>query len=159
MKSTNIEVFRKNNAYLVPVITDNGSFLAKFDTGASKTIISADVILGELSDEQRDELNQYCSKRCSFESFSSASGHKFLAYPVKLNKAIIGNVEFESFYYYIVIDKLYDDRKIALLGDDFIDCCGIEKQPHGNIIISCFDNDNYKIQAESISTDELFEIV
>ena len=70
----------------------------------------------------------------------------------------IGDCMFDKFFYYLIVDKLHKKRKIALLGDDFIDCCGFSKEPHGDIIITKFDFSSYHIGNNSLSTDELLSI-
>lgn len=159
MQSININVCRKGNSFQLPILMEKGSLNVKFDTGASKTIISAEVIFGELNAKQRALMNKFCSERSAFETFTSASGHKIFAYPVHMKDVIVGNEYFDCFYYYLIVDELHDSKKIALLGDNFIDCCGLKKEPHGNFIITTFDSDNYCIQANSISTDELSAII
>ncbi len=51
------------------------------------------------------------------------------------------------------------NRRIALLGDDFIDCCGLLREPHGNIIITGFDFSSYYMKNNVISTDEILSLV
>ena len=159
MQSTNIIVYRGKNFFGVPIIAKTMSFAIKFDTGASNTVLSIDKIWGDKTLGQLSGLKSFIEKKTiAPKEFQSASGHSFLAYPACMENVIIGSYMFEKFYYYLVIEKLHNDRQIALLGDDFIDCCGFEKNPHGNIVISQFDFSSYKIETNSLSTEEILSI-
>ena len=155
MQSTNIVITHQNRCFGALVGVSDKYFAIKFDTGASRTLISAELLTGILNDKQIKALKDYCqSKQIMPVPCVSASGHKFDAYPAYINNICIGGHRFEKFYYYLVIDRLKNGRKIALLGDDFIDCCGFSKEPHGNIVISGFDFKSYKNDQEKILTTE-----
>lgn len=160
MQSINITAYRRNGFFGIPIIGNISSFAIKFDTGAANTVVSIEKITGNLSDRQLSDVRRFIEgKRISPKEFRSASGHSFSAYPAYLSDVIIGNCQFDRFYYYLVAEPLYDNRKIALLGDDFIDCCGFSREPHGDILIKEFDFSRYVVRHMTISTDEILSIV
>ncbi len=159
MQSTNIIAYRKQGYFAIPIIGGTNSFAIKFDTGAIETVVSIETITGALSDVKRKAIKQYISnKRITPKEFKSASGHPFYAYPSYMTNMIIGEFMFDKFFYFLVVDKLHKNRKIALLGDNFIDCCGFSKEPHDNIIISKFDLSSYCIDNNALPTDEILSI-
>ena len=95
---------------------------------------------------------------CTPEIFTSASGHSLVGYPVCIKNVLIGNVLFPKFYYYLILDELEGNRAIALLGDNFIDCCRFEHYPHEEIKITGFDYDGYTIDGNTVSMDEICEV-
>ena len=160
MQSTNIIAYRRDGFFGIPIIGETSSFAIKFDTGASKSVISVEKITGTLSNNQMASIKSFiATKNVSPEEFKSASGHPFNAYPAFMKNITIGDQLFEKFYYYLVVEKLHNKRMIALLGDDFIDCCSITKEPHGDIIISKFDFSSYYTESNMISTDEILSLV
>ncbi len=160
MQSTNIIAYRGRGFFGVPIIGNTSFFAIKFDTGAANTVISVEKISGDLTDEQLKKIKDYItSQNIHSKEFKSASGHTFNAYPSYMTDITIGSHLFNRFFYYIVIDRLFDDRKLALLGDDFIDCCGFSREPHGNIIIDKFDFSAYRSNGNMISTDEILSMV
>lgn len=160
MLSTNITAYRKQGYFAIPIIGKTNSFVIKFDTGAIDSVVSIETITGALSDVQRNSIKQFISDKKVFpKEFKSASGHSFFAYPSYLENIVIGECTFDRFFYYLVVDRLRKKRKIALLGDDFIDCCGFSKKPHGDIIISEFDFSSYKSRGNALLTDEILSIL
>ena len=160
MQSTSIIVYRRNGFFGLPIIGQGSSFAIKFDTGATKSVISIEKIAGDLTNEQKTFVQeQIAAKNVISEKLRSASGHSFNAYPAYMEDVTIGNHLFERFYYYLVVERLHQDRKIALLGDDFIDCCGFSREPHGDIIISKFDFSSYDSRKSMVSTDEILSLV
>ena len=159
MQSTNIIAYRKQGYFTIPIIGRTNSFAIKFDTGAIESVVSIETITGTLSDIQRKAVKQYISdKNIAPKEFKSASGHPFYAYPSYMSNIVIGECMFDKFFYYLVVDKLHKKRKIALLGDNFIDCCGFAKEPHGDIVISKFDFSSYHTDNNALSTDEIMSI-
>ncbi len=160
MQSTNIIAYRGQGFFGIPIIGNTSSFAIKFDTGAANTVISIEKISGDLTDEQLKKIKDYITSRgiCPKE-FKSASGHPFYAYPAYMTNIVIGSHLFNTFFYYIIVDRLHDNRKLALLGDDFIDCCGFSREPHGNIIINKFDFSTYHLRDNAISTDDILSMV
>ena len=160
MQSTNITIYRRNGFFGVPIIGRGSSFAIKFDTGATKSVISIEKITGDLTNKQKVFIRDYIADRnVKSEKLKSASGHLFNAYPAYTKDVTIGNHLFERFYYYLVVESLHQGRKIALLGDDFIDCCGFSREPHGDIIISKFDFSSYDMRTSMVSTDEILSLI
>ena len=138
---------------------ENHTYTIKFDTGANKTAISAEIIFGTLTDQKLEAIKKLFEGKVQPEICYSASGHEIMVYPVVSNNVIIGGCEFPYFYYYLVLDRLKENRKIALLGDNFIDCCGLTKKPHEDIIINEFDVENYRISSMHLSMNEIMEMI
>ena len=136
MLSTDITVYSKNNAFVVPVEITDKIILMEFDTGAVNTVISAELVFKEMSELQRSTLRDHCSKHCSPVILKSASGHKILGYPVITKNVLIDGVIIPILRYYMVIDRLFDDCKIALLGNDIIRYCKFLHEINGNIKIT-----------------------
>ncbi len=81
------------------------------------------------------------------------------AYATYAENVYIGELLLKKFYYYLVVDKLDNNKQIALLGDDFLECCKFTKEPHGSIAITEFDNDcYYEKRGSALSTDEILSI-
>lgn len=160
MQSTNIVAIRGDGLFGVPIICENMSFALKFDTGACETVISIEKILGKITDEQRAKIKEYIlSENATSKDFRSASGDSFVGYATNIKNVFIGQCKFECFYYYLVIDKMKDDKQIALLGDNFIDCSDFSHKSHGNIVITGFDFDSYGISSNCLSTDEILDLI
>ena len=153
-----------SGCYKLPVRLHDNALVMKFDTGANKTVISAELIFGELTDEQRTNINKLCSNYCAHEVFTSASGHSFIAYPFFVANATIGKTEIPRLNCYLIVDKLFDDRKVALLGKDFIDYCSFSHEFCGDIIIESFDELKYDIRnnettTANVSVNEIINLI
>ena len=137
----NVSVERENSTYFL--LADLGQFVPtlKFDTGSQYTVISAGMLGRSLTADQKKHFKDYCEKHSSRkEKFISASGDPFFGYPVSVHDVNIGGTSLPVFYYYLVIEN---KRDIALLGFDFIDRCKCSHNPHGNFVITEFDEDGY----------------
>lgn len=160
MQSTNIIAYRGNGFFGIPIIGKTNTFAIKFDTGAAHTVISIGKFKGFISDKLISKAKDYLiENNYQPQKFLSATGNAFVGYPAHIDNIVIGNYKFPKFYYYIVIDRLFNNKQIAILGDNFIDCCDFSHKAHGNILISGFDFDAYAHESHSISTDEILDIV
>lgn len=160
MLSTNIIAIRGNRLFGIPIIYKDKTFAIKFDTGANETIISIEKVLGKVTDKQREKIKEFIySKNVTPTSFNTASGDSFIGFPTCLKNVFIGQCKFDVFYYYLVIDKMKANKQIALLGDNFIDCCDFSHKAHSDIIITDFDFSMYNVSPNCLSTDEILEVV
>lgn len=144
----------KENNYFIPIEINKKMFNVKFDPGANDTVISIDYFADDLSDSDREKLNEYMSENYKFTSvFTAASGSEFLGYLTYADNVTIGNTDFPRFYYYIIIEN---DRVIALLGEDFLDNCQYSHSFHGDIEITDFDFDSYYKGKENVQRDDKY---
>lgn len=86
----------------------------------------------------------------------SASGHSFYGYLVEAHNVKMGNTLLESFRYYLVVEN---KRDIALLGFDFIDSCKGSFEPHKDIVISEFDEEDYNTTDGAMDNDEVITFI
>lgn len=155
----NVDITAKRVESIYRVNMRIGSVLlpVKYDTGAKYTVISAKVFNSELTDENLSEINNYCEKKCNNkERFISASGHSFYGYLVEAHNVKMGNTLLESFRYYLVVEN---KRDIALLGFDFIDSCKGSFEPHKDIVISEFDEEDYNTTDGAMDNDEVITFI
>ena len=69
----------------------------------------------------------------------------------------IGNTVFPEFHYYLVVEN---QRDVALLGYDFTDCCKSTHDPHGDIIVTEFDDLVYGIgDIGAMDSDEVITYI
>ena len=144
--------------YIINVIGNNIALKMKFDTGANKTVISSQLIFGDMTQEQIDIIRKYCNEKVTPEIFTSASGHNIIGYPAILENVIIGDACIEHFFYYLILEDLENDRQIALLGNNFINCCEFSHQINGNIHLLHFDEEKYSISVNVVNTADLLDI-
>lgn len=158
MQSTKIIAYRKDKIFGIPIVCENGTFAIKFDTGASETVVSLEKLFPNVTFIQRHKLKRYVKKH-NIESqlFKTANGSTFRGVLTYMNNVKIGQYTFEKFYYYLVIDKT--GKQIALLGDDFIDCCDFCHKAHNDIIITSFDFAAYNNRTNSMSMNEVCEVL
>ena len=158
MQLTNIKAIKGNNGFYIPVEISKANFSIKLDTGASKTVISIEKFTGELTREQIEIVKNYVTKAPS-RVFMSASGHLVVGYLVKAQNVYVGYQKFENFYYYLVVENLHENRQVALLGNDFLNCCSLEKAVNGDIIIPEFDISLYSVDGDILHMDEILELL
>ena len=129
------------SSYRVPMILGESILGLKWDSGAKYTVISVKVLNSDLSATDLDRIKRFCDGRSNHkEQFISASGHTFDGYLVMAHNVTIGNTVFPEFHYYLVVEN---QRDVALLGYDFTDCCKSSHDPHGDIIVTEFDDLGY----------------
>ena len=158
MTDVNIKAAKNGAVYNVPIEIGPNYFVAKFDTGAGVTVISSGLFLDDKSGEALEKLEDYFKSRgCCGREFVSASGDTMFGYKIHANDVMIDNTNFSDFYYYFILNS---KRAIALLGDDFIECCYFSHIPHEGIDISKFDFEDYGTMEENdIRNDELIEFI
>ena len=144
--------------YNLPVTLGKFYITAKFDTGAGHTVISAQVFTDNWNEETAKIIEKKLDDRkIKKREFITASGDKILGYKICSKDVMIGDVMIPVFKYYFITRS---KRAVALLGKDYIDCCGFYHKPHKSIILEEFDEDVYsKKENDSIEEDELIEIL
>ncbi len=157
MQSTKITAKRTGNFFTVTLNIGKQVLLIKFDTGACNTVISAEVLYGAISNVQKENLKKYCERNGIVpKSFEATTGSTMKGYPVVFNNVEVNGVQFSRFFCYIVVDfedsKKSNIKKFALLGDDFLDCCGYSHKPHEDIEIFCFDDEGYSLKENAMSS-------
>ncbi len=101
MRSTDIKAYRVNDFFAVPIITGSSSFAVKFDTGASRTVISIGKIKSNLNKNRLTCVKDYIVKKnIEAHKFKSASGHVITAYPAYIENAMVDNQLFDKLYGY-----------------------------------------------------------
>ena len=141
------------------VVANLGKFTPslKWDTGAKYTVISARTLEKTISDSAIELIKTHCEKKHKRkERFVSASGDPFYGYLSHSEKAVIDETELQDFYYYLVLEN---KRDVALLGDDFIGNCKGSFEPHGDIIVTGFDEKGYVNQDRALESDELISLI
>ena len=129
----------------------------KWDTGAKYTVISARMLDDDISDEALRQMKDYCEEHLKHkERFISASGDPFYGYLSHARNAVIDETELPNFYYYLVLEN---KRDIALLGEDFIENCKGTFEPHGDILVTGFDEEGYVIWDRALESDELISLI
>ena len=158
MIDVSVKAEKNGTVYNVPLRIGMDFFDAKFDTGSSTTVISASVFYDGWSDAEMSKLRSFCEgKGCELREFTSASGHKIAGYPVVANDVLIGKTIFKKFYYYLIINGR---REMSLLGDDFIDNCSYTHEPHDDVEITQFDDDNYcGTSGNYMNSDEVINFI
>lgn len=138
---------------------DMGDYSAslKWDTGAKYTVISIGALVKGFSTDAIEKLKEYCEVNSkSKEQFISATGHAFWGYQVKTDRAVLGETELNEFYYYLVIEN---QRDIALLGFDFIDNCRRLAESHGDISITGFDDEKYRLGSDGMNSEDVIAFI
>jgi hypothetical protein len=165
---------KRNLSYGIQLEIQNGgipdAINLKFDNGASHTIISAEVLVDDLTDRKAEYLEQKLSAKVLIKAgngsafsvpfrreFKSATGDTMTGYLADAGEIILGGVKLPHFYYYIIPKN---KRSIALLGNDFLRYCKYEHTMEGNILITEIGEDAYaEHYTNAISVDELDEAV
>ena len=158
MIKADITAYRGSQDYEVTASLGESVISIKWDSGAKYTVISARVFNSRLTDEDLEKIKTYCEEHSSHrEKFVSATGHTFDGYLVKVHNATIGNTDFNDLYYYLVVEN---ERDIALMGFDFIDNCKGSFEPHGDIIITEFDEERYGSHIPgAVDNDEVISLI
>ena len=91
-----------------------------------------------------------------------------MGYPVAFDKVEVNGVLFPQFYCYVVVDIPQTNssqqkgsrnaKRFALLGDDFLDCCGYSHEPHSDIKIYSFDEKGYSLKGRMMTGKEISEL-
>lgn len=138
---------------------NNDLIMFKFDTGAVQTIISIEALLDDIELENIDKNRIKITFENKFKThiktvFKSASGTDMAGYLCKSRNVLVDETEFKEFFYYLTFDT---NRKLALLGDDFISCCDFVHSAGNDILIRGFDRARYTGQHKSgsITNDEI----
>lgn len=114
----------------------------KFDTGAKRTVISIYALRDRWSLNQIKAIkDEFKKNNVKEEEFKSASGHKLYGYPCIAKNVKFDNIDFKEFYFFLVLDT---DRKIALLGDDFISSSVFYHDEGGDIYVASINTESYK---------------
>lgn len=165
-----IKAIYNNSAYYIPISNLRGNkkeYLAiKFDTGAVNTVLSFSALVGNLKflGISEDKFEEQIKKKVGIitKDFKAANGKTMLGYLCCSQDVIIDGYKFDKFYYYLIFNI---ERKLALLGDDFISCCNFEHKVNSNIEITHFDTNHYKINEDKeknciseVIFDELLEL-
>lgn len=149
---------RAGTVHNIPIQLGMYYFDAKFDTGSSVTVVSASVFYDGWSEAEIKALEDLCiEKGCKLREFRSASGHKIKGYPVFAKNVSIGETVFPIFKYYLITEGR---QEMSLIGDDFIDNCKYSHEPHGDVLITAFDYDQYDTMDENpLDNDELLSLI
>lgn len=101
---------------------------AKFDTGAVRTVISLDTLVGKTFAKKYESvfINQ-----CDALEFTSASGHKMYGVGSSFHNVRVSGIYLKEFYFHLLLGS---NRSVALLGDDFILCCRFTHEPKQDIL-------------------------
>lgn len=158
-----IKAKHQDNAYILLIsnILNFGfrAFPCKFDTGAVNTMLPLGMILDECTSNSdlRDVFARLCEKSNAVTEFTSAAGNKILGVKCHVNDIIISGMLIHDFYFYLT----NTDRKVALLGDDFISCCTFKHIPDGDILIDNFDSNKYSrnVNTSYVREQDILEIV
>ena len=147
-----------SSSFRVPVVLSESILGLKWDSGAKHTVISVRVLKSDLLDDDLESVKGYCESNCKRkERFVSASGHSFDGYLITAHHVKVGNANLPEFHYYLVVEN---QRDVALLGYDFVDCCKSFHNPHDDIIVTEFDDEEYgKRVIESMDSDELLAYI
>ena len=158
MTDVNIVAERLGSVYRLLVDLGEYTPSLKWDSGVAHTVISAGALRKGLSAEQVQVLIKLCENHEHSEKteFISASGDPFYGYKVTAYNAVVGETELNRFYYYIVPEN---KRDIALLGFDFINNCKRAADPHQNIIITEFDDEEYGKEPVGMTNGELIAFI
>lgn len=74
-------------------------------------------------------------------NFESASGHVMKGYWIKATDVVVDSTYIKEFYYVLLIDV---EKRVALLGDDFIAGCSFTHSAGNDILITAFDAEYQK---------------
>ncbi len=164
MQSTKITAKRTGNFFIVMLNIGKQVLSIKFDTGACNTVISAEVLYGELSNAQKKAFKKYCEQKGIIpKPFEVTTGNTMKGYPVYFSNVEVNGVLFSRFFCYVVVDFESEPKtkmkKFALLGDDFLDCCGYLHKPHKDIELFCFDDEGYLLKEKAMSSQEICELL
>lgn len=164
MQSTNIIAKRTGNFFAVTLNIGKQVLSVKFDTGACNTVISAEVLYGELDNKRKECFKRYCKQRGVIpKPFEVTTGNIMKGFPVLFENVEVNGTAFSQFYCYIIVDidgnRKGKVKKFALLGDDFLDCCGYSHNPHEDIKIFCFDKEGYSLKGSIMSGQEIDELL
>ena len=137
---------RKSSVYTVQMtqtnLGDAEFILLKFDTGAVVTIIGVRALFNAITEDQRGTLEQYFLEAgIEAQEFYSATGHSMMGFPCAFNQIRLSGEMIEWFPFYLVLDT---DRKVALIGNDFITHCKFHHDPNGDIEVESFDKEEIK---------------
>lgn len=127
----------------------------KFDTGAVDTAISFEALLaGKRHQADKEIFIQKLRSDIPTKKFISASGDSMEGYLCEASDIFISGSMLPKFYYYLVLDV---KKEVALLGDDFISCCGFRHNVKDSIIIESFDSSEYmkNHKPKALSSEEL----
>jgi len=128
----------------------------KFDTGACSTIISLNTLMDTDDENKLKRFILGIPKDIPRKGFRSASGNTMYGILCEAKNVKLSGVTLEHFYYYLIIEYKDRDecknckysekgnRRLALIGDDFISCCGFNHSKNSDIIINSFDKDIYE---------------
>lgn len=97
--------------------------LAKFDTGASKTLVSINSLNSRLVTKEFIEyLKAGIQRRKIVASELIAANNGIIeVYPCFMNNVSLGQYIVHKFYCWICLDDISNQK--FLIGDDFISCC------------------------------------
>lgn len=129
-----------------------------FDTGAGSTIFGIDVLINEKVSTIIDKdviNNMIVISRAKPSYFSTATKEEIAAYPCCIFNVDLGGLKLDKLYFYLT----FADSSISLLGNDFINYCGLEKSLRGDIEITSFDFNNYELNfVNNIKGDVIFPV-
>ena len=137
---------KKTSVYTIRLtqhnVGDTKSILFKFDTGAVSTIIGVRTLFDTITEEQIKEFRRYFSEaHVKEQEFSVATGHKLHGYPCAFSDIMLSDEHIEWFPFYLILDT---DRKVALIGNDFITHCAFDHKPDDDIIIHDYRKERLK---------------
>lgn len=154
--------------------------MIKFDSGATNTVISYEMLtrettsfpkdISKLTNDEIDTIKANIERKNRFidrikekhqlHPFHSASGTPMLGVLSKVNNiSISGHLLRAPFYYYLILDI---ESPLALLGDDFISCCDFSHKVNGDIKITYIDEkyyENYNDERSILEMNELNELL
>lgn len=123
-------------------VGDAESHLLKFDTGAVATVISIRELFNDISDSQIEAFQElFDNAGIVSQSFRSATGHEMRGYPCVLKNVKLSDESFEWFPFYLITNT---DRKVALIGNDFITHCDFDHKADEDILLHRCDNQRLK---------------
>lgn len=128
-------------------ISDNldASSMLTFDTGAGATVFGISVLTNERISKSLDiasifNLLTICNVRPKI--FYSATNTKMVAFPCYMQDVILGGEKIDKLYFYLTTGT--ENPNVALLGNDFIRFCALNKDIDSHINITNFDFDKYE---------------
>ncbi|MBR0090677.1 MAG: hypothetical protein IJP92_03150 [Lachnospiraceae bacterium] len=153
---------KKTSVYTIRLtqhnVGDTKSILFKFDTGAVSTIIGIRTLFDTITEEQIIEFRKYFSEaQVKEQRFSVATGHKLHGYPCAFSDIMLSGEQIDWFPFYLIMDT---DRKVALIGNDFITHCAFDHKPDDDIIIHGYQKDRLResFLENNLNTFELNQI-